>query len=135
MLTLAVQSLRLEGKIYHRMWSQTLTFSSVKANAASTLRRSALTSSQRGNRGELLSEPRRLASEVKGSLELEVWKPETSQEWSGSIDTHRLCALRWMVWMLDGKGCLGSPIYTQILYIRTSIYFTSLNQFWLASDD
>ena len=101
-------------------------FSSVKANAASTLRRSALTSPQRGNRGELLVKPRRLVSEVKGSLELEVWKFETSQKGVGSTDTHQLCALRLMVWMLDAKGCLGSPIYTQILYIRTSIYFTSL---------
>jgi hypothetical protein len=73
-----------------------------------------------------LWELRRLASEVKGSLELEGWKSETSQEGGGSVDTHQLCALRWMIWMMDGKGCLGSPIYTQILYIRTSIYFTSL---------
>jgi hypothetical protein len=37
---------------------------------------------------------RRLVSEVKGSVELEVWKTETLQAWSGSIDTHQLCALR-----------------------------------------
>jgi hypothetical protein len=53
-LTLAVQSLRLEGNLCGLTRSQTLSFSSVKANAARTLRRSALTSPQRGNCGELL---------------------------------------------------------------------------------
>lgn len=32
---------------------------------------------------------------------MEVWKPETSRKSSGSNETHRPCALHWMIWMLD----------------------------------
>jgi hypothetical protein len=64
----------------HRMWSQTLISRSAQANAARAVMRSALTSSQRGNCSGLLRKPRRVVSEVKGSLKFEVWKFETFAE-------------------------------------------------------
>jgi hypothetical protein len=100
-LTLRVKSLSLSiAKLCAFTRSQTPAFRPVRAKASRTLSRGVLTLSQRGSCGELLRYPRRLVSEVKRSLKLEGWKSETWQTWSGSIETHQLCAVWWIIWML-----------------------------------